>query len=86
MTPEIILNVSKFLQRIFCLSKTNQVENSRRLQTSNVWRQNISCLHLITTCYFLMCTRLDATDGNMWYHIALRLPQMAVSMISKLSC
>ena len=57
LPPEIIINVYKFLQRIFCWAKTNQVDNSRLLQTSNVWRQNMSC-------FFLMCTRLDATDGN----------------------
>ena len=57
LPPEIIINVYKLLQRIFCWAKTNQVDNSRLLQTSNVWRQNMSC-------FFLMCTRLDATDGN----------------------
>ena len=57
LPPEIIINVYKFLQRIFCWAKTNQVDNSRLLQTSNVWRQNMSC-------FFLTCTRLDATDSN----------------------
>ena len=47
------------------LAKTNQVHNNRLLQSSNVWRQNMSCLPPITTCFFLTCTHLDATDGNM---------------------
>ena len=41
LPPEIILNVQKFLQRIFCWAKTSQVDNSHQLQTSNVWQQNI---------------------------------------------
>ena len=45
----------KFLQRIFCWAKTNQVDNSRLLQTSNVWQQNMSCLHPIRTHFFLTC-------------------------------
>ena len=51
------------MQRIFCRAKTNQVDNSRLHQTSNVWRQNMSCLHPIRTCFFLTYTLLDATDG-----------------------
>ena len=47
---------------VSCLQK--YVHNSCLLQTSNVWRQNMSCLHPIRTCFSLPCTRLDATDGN----------------------
>ena len=62
LPPESILNVEKFLQRIFCWAKTNQVDNSRLLQTSNVWWQNVSCLSPVRICFFLTCIRLDATD------------------------
>ena len=62
LPPESILNVYKFLQRIFCWAKTNQVDNSRLLQTSSVWWQNMSCLRPVRICFFLTCTRLDATD------------------------
>ena len=41
----------------------NQIDNGRLLQTSNLWRQKLSCLHSIRTRFFLTCTRLDATDG-----------------------
>ena len=30
---------------------------------SNIWWQNMSCLHLIRTCFSLTCTYLDATDN-----------------------
>ena len=43
-------------------------------QTSNVWRQNMSCLHPIRTCYFFVtCTRSDATDSKCWmsYNVIL---------------
>ena len=54
LPPEIILNVQKFLQRIFCWAKTNQVDNSHQLQTSNVWQQNIDIYtqsqHVFSSC------------------------------------
>ena len=39
------------LQKKFFLAKTNQVDNSRLLQTSKDWRQNMSRLHPIRTCF-----------------------------------
>ena len=70
LPPEIILNV---LQRIFWWAKTNQVDNTRLLQTSHVWRQNMSCLHPIRTRLFLTCTRLDATDSKRKNHVRVPL-------------
>ena len=63
-----------WLQKLFVTSKNsckedlverkkNQVDNSHLLHTSNVWRQNMLCLHPIRTCFFLTCTCLDATDA-----------------------
>ena len=52
------------LPRKFCCAKTNQVGNRHLLQTSNVWQQDMSCLHPIRTSFFLTCTCLDATDGT----------------------
>ena len=70
-TPEILLNV---LRWIICWSKTNKVDKQlpalhvtirlTRPQTSTVWRQNMSCFHPIRTCFFVTCTRLDATNGT----------------------
>ena len=47
----------------FFLAKTNQVDNSQLLQTLIVWGQNMSRLPPITTCFFLTCTHLAATDS-----------------------
>ena len=41
---------------------------SNLLQTSIVWRQNMSCLSPVTTCFFLTCTHLDATDSIDRFH------------------
>ena len=41
---------------------------SNLLQTSIVWWQNMSCLPPITTCFFLTCTHLDATDSIDRFH------------------
>ena len=65
LASEIILNVQNYCKDWFCWAKTNQVDNSRLLQTLNVWRQNMSRLHPIRTCFFLTCTCLDATDGKL---------------------
>ena len=44
--------------KLFCWVKTNQVVNSRQLQTLNVWCHNMSHLHPIRTCFssILRCT------------------------------
>ena len=74
LPPKLFLMYKKIWQKIFFGVKTNQVDNSRLLQTSNVWRQNVSCLPPFTTCFFLTCTYLDATDSSSlglifhWWH------------------
>ena len=45
-------------------------------QTSNVWRQNMACLHPIRTCFFVTCTRLDATDSKCWMSHSVILFQL----------
>ena len=43
LTPEIILNIKKFLQRMFCWAKTNQVDNSY----SNLWMFGGKTFHVV---------------------------------------
>ena len=90
LTPEIILNVKKFLQRRFGWAKTNQVDNSHLLHTSNVWRQNMLCLHPIRTCFFLTCTCLHATDGNtrgtILRCVFLKWPYQWLTLMLNLGC
>ena len=45
-------------------------------QTSNVWRQNMACLHPIRTCFFVTSTRLDATDSKCWMSHSVILFQL----------
>ena len=90
-----------WLQKLFVTSKNsckedlverkkNQVDNSHLLHTSNVWRQNMLCLHPIRTCFFLTCTCLDATDGNTCGTILrcvfLKWPYQWLTLMLNLGC
>ena len=65
---EIFLTLIEISCKDFCWAKTNQVDNSRLLQTLDVWQQDMSCLHPIRTCFFVSCTCLGATDGKLPIH------------------
>ena len=53
---------------------------SNRLQTSKVWRSNMSPWHKIITCFSVTCPRLDKNDGRSLWPRCLRFLSLVIFM------
>ena len=63
----ILFSLNKSSQQTAAYFVCEHYSKFKPPETSNAWQQNMSYLHLIRTCFFIMCTHLDATDAGVHF-------------------